>query len=132
MNRIHRTLLNARLPLAVGLLTSLVGGCASVPPPPTASLQAAQQAISNAERVEASRYDAGDLAEARTRLASADAAVLEKKMDLAAQLASESRADAELAAAKAAASKANGVNDDMKRSNGTLVDEMKRSSGEPK
>jgi hypothetical protein len=30
------------------------------------------------------------------------------------------------------ASKANGVNEDMKRSNGTLVDEMKRSSGEQK
>jgi hypothetical protein len=133
MNLIHRTLLTTRLPLAAGLLTSLfVGGCASVPPPPTTSLQAAQQAIANAERAEASHYDAGDLAEARTRLASAEAAVSEKKMGLAAQFADESRAEAELASAKTAATKANVVNDEMKRNTGTLVEEMQRSSGEQK
>jgi hypothetical protein len=37
-----------------------------------------------------------------------------------------------MAGSPASASKANGVNEDMKRSNGTLVDEMKRSSGEQK
>lgn len=107
-------------------------GCATVPPAPTANLQAAQQAIANAERVEAGRYAAGELGEARTRLASADAAVGEKKMDLAAQYADESRADAELAAAKTSQSKANAVNAEMKQSTGTLVEEMKRSSGEQK
>jgi hypothetical protein len=125
--------LDARLPLAAGLLASLiVGGCATVPPAPTANLQAAQQAIANAERVEAGRYAAGELGEARTRLASADTAVSEKKMDLAAQYADESRADAELAAAKTSESKANAVNAEMKQSTGTLVEEMKRSSGEQK
>ena len=117
------------------LLSSAVlmtaAGCATVPPP-TAHLQAAQQAIANAERVEAGRYAAGELAEARTRLASADAAVSEKKMDLAAQYADESRADAELAAAKTSQSKANAVNAEMKQSTGTLVDEMQRNSGEQK
>ena len=54
-------------------------GCATVPPAPTANLQAAQQAIANAERVEAGRYAAGELGEARTRLASADAAVIRKE-----------------------------------------------------
>jgi hypothetical protein len=107
-------------------------GCATVPPAPTANLQAAQQAIANAERVEAGRYAAGELGEARTRLASADAAVSEKKMDLAAQYADESRADAELAAAKTSQSKANAVNAEMKQSTGTLVEEMQRNSGEQK
>jgi hypothetical protein len=37
-----------------------------------------------------------------------------------------------MAGSPASASKANGVNEDMKRSNGTLVDEMKCSSGEQK
>jgi uncharacterized lipoprotein YmbA len=82
----------------------LLAACASTPPAPTANLQAAQQAISAAERGEAARYAAEHLAD-------------------------QSRAEAELAAAKTSAIKANAVNDEMKRSNGTLVDEMKRSSG---
>lgn len=133
MNRSTQTLRDARLPLAAALVASLiVGACATVPPAPTANLQAAQQAIASAERSEAGRYAAGELGEARTRLASADTAVAAKQMGLAAQYADESRADAELAAAKTAASKANTVNDEMKRSTGTLVEEMNRSSGEQK
>jgi hypothetical protein len=133
MNRSTRKLLPARLPLAAGLLACLiVGACATVPPAPTANLQAAQQAIANAERVEAGRYAAGELGEARTRLASADTAVSAKQMSLAAQYADESRAAAELASAKTSAAKANTVNDEMKRSTGTLVEEMKRSAGDQK
>jgi hypothetical protein len=105
-------------------------GCASTPPAPTASLLAAQQAIANAERVEAARFAAGELAAARTKLASADTAVTEKRMVLAEQFANESRAEAELASAKTAASKANAVNDEMKRGTGTLMEEMKRTSGD--
>jgi starvation-inducible outer membrane lipoprotein len=82
----------------------LLAACASTPPAPTANLQAAQQAIAAAERSEAARYAPGEL--------------------------SESRAEAELASAKTSAAKANAVNDEMKRSNGTLVDEMKRGAGD--
>ncbi len=83
---------HSRLPLAVGLLTAvLMIACASAPPLPTSSLQAAQQAISNAERVEAGRYAAGDLSAARARLASAMRPPAKKKMLLAEQLADESR-----------------------------------------
>jgi hypothetical protein len=104
-------------------------GCASAPPAPTANIQAAQQAIASAERVEAGRFAAGDLSAARTKLAAADTAVGAKQMLLAARYADESRADAELAAARTAVAKANAVNDDMKRSTGALVEEMNRSSG---
>src|SRR3569833_4514080 len=117
--------------LASSMLVT-VAGCASAPPPPTANLQAAQQAIANAERVEAGRYAAGELGEARTKLASADTAVTDKKMDLAAQYADDSRADAALAAAKTSQSKANAVHADMKQRTGTLLEEMQRSSGEQK
>jgi len=51
-------------------------------------------------------------------------------MIVAEHFADQSRAEAELAAAKTSAAKANAVNDEMKRSNGTLADEMKRSSGD--
>jgi hypothetical protein len=110
-----------------GLL--ILGACASTPPP-TSSLQGAREAIANAERVEAGRYASGELAEARTKLASADTAVSEQRMPMAERLANESRVEAELASAKTADVKATAVNDEMKRSNGTLVEEMQRSSGD--
>jgi hypothetical protein len=123
-------LTKARLPLAAGLVgAGLLVGCATIPPP-AENLRAAQQAIANAERVEAGRYAAADLSSARTKLASADMAVTEKRMTLAQQFADESRAEAELASAKTSVTKAKAVNDEMKRSTGTLVEEMKRGSGD--
>src|SRR5690349_9439005 len=116
----------ARLRLALGFTgVLLLASCASTPSAPSAGLQAAQQAIAAAERGEAARYAPGELSEAHTKLASAEAAVTERKMTVAAHFADQSRAEAELASAKASAAKANAVNDEMKRSNGTLVDEMK-------
>ena len=111
-----------------GLL--LLGACASTPPAPTANLRAAQQAIDAAERGEAARYAAGELAEAHAKLNSADSAITAKKMLIAEHFADQSRAEAELASAKASAVKADAVNDEMKRSNSTLVDEMKRGAGD--
>jgi hypothetical protein len=110
-----------------GLL--ILGACASTPPP-TSSLQGAREAIANAERVEAGRYASGELAEARTKLASADTAVSEQRMPMAERLADESRVEAELASAKTADVKATAVNDEMRRSNGTLLEEMQRNSGD--
>jgi hypothetical protein len=131
--------MNARTPGSRGLqpLTgvALLGmlmltACASTPPAPTASLDAAKQAISNAERADASRYAAGELSEARVKLSSADSAVAEKRMVMAERFAEASRAEAELALARTAAAKAKAVNDEMKRSTGTLVEEMQRTSGD--
>jgi hypothetical protein len=122
---------SSRVPMALvcsGLL--MLGACASTPPAPSANLQAAQQAIAAAERGEAARYAPGELGEAHAKLTLADTAVTEKKMVLAEHFADQSRAEAELASAKASALKANAVNDEMKRSNSTLVDEMKRGSGD--
>ena len=108
----------------------LLAACASTPPAPTAKLQAAQLAISNAERADASRYAPGELSEARTKLASADTAVKEQRMILAERFAEESSAEAELASAKAADVKAKAVNDEMIRSTDTLVEEMRRNAGD--
>lgn len=130
MNRISPKLYG-QLPLAAVFLAGLVlVSCATMPPETPASIRAAQDAISNAERVEAARYAAGELSAARTRLASAEVAVGEKKMILANRLADESRAEAELASAKTAEAKASAVNTDMKRGTGVLVEEMKRGTGD--
>ncbi|GAC1452411.1 MAG: hypothetical protein PVSMB6_04510 [Steroidobacteraceae bacterium] len=119
---------------ATGLLmfaaAAWIAACASTPPAPTASLQAARLAIANAEQADASRYAGEQLAEARIRLASADTAVKEQRMVMAERLADESRADAELASAKTGAVKAAAVNAEMAHSTKTLVEEMQRGAGD--
>jgi hypothetical protein len=131
MNATSQAHCGARLRMAVGLTGVLIlGACASTPPAPTASLEAAQRAISTAERAEAGRYATEELSEARTKLASADTAVKEQRMNMAERFADESRVEAELASAKTADVKAKAVNDDMTRSNGTLIDELQRNSGD--
>ena len=131
MNLTSKANCGSRPRMAVGVTAVLLlAACASTPPAPTANLQAAQQAIAAAERSEAARYAPGELSEAHTKLALADSAVSEKKMVVAERFADQSRAEAELASAKTSAAKANAVNDEMKRSNGTLIDEMKRGSGD--
>ena len=131
VNSTSKTRRVSRLRVTAGLAGALmIAACASTPPAPTAQLQAARQAISNAERTDAGRYAAGELGEARTKLASADAAVREEKMTAAGRLADESRVSADLATAKSAMAKATAVNDEMKRSTGTLIDEMQRTTGD--
>jgi hypothetical protein len=118
-----------RLRTAVPALILFAAACASTPPIPDTSLKAAEQAIANAERVEAGAHAAVELGEARTKLASAQKAVNQEDMVLGAQLADEARASAELAAAKTAAIKASAVNDGIKRSTDTLKEEMQRKTG---
>jgi hypothetical protein len=133
MNRISDTRRRPGLRAAAAAAVAgvlMVAGCATTPPAPTAQLQAAQLAISNAERTDAGRYAAGELGEARAKLASANAAVQEERMVAAAQLAEQARVEAELAVARTAAAKAAAVNEETKRSTGTLIDEMQRNTGD--
>jgi len=130
MNAISSKRQASRLRVATGLAGALmITACASTPAP-TAQIEAAQQAIAAAERTDASRHAAAELGAAQARLASANTAVQAEEMESAARLADESRVEAELATAKSASVKARMVNDEMKRSTGTLIDEMQRSSGE--
>lgn len=114
---------------AIAWSATLLSGCASDPPAPTAALDGARLAISQAERNEAGRYAASDLAEARTRLSMADGSVAQKQMAQAERYANESRSDAELASATTATAKARAVNAEMQRSNGSLNDEIQRHDG---
>jgi TolA-binding protein len=107
----------------------LLGACASTAPVPTASLDAARLAISNAERGEAGQYAASELAEARTELRSADGDVTQMRMVDAERMANQSRTEAELALATAGQKKAQAVNDEMQQSAGILIQEMQRNTG---
>ena len=123
-----------RLRIAATLTGALlfVASCASTPPAPTATLRAAEQAISNAEQAEAGRYAAAELGEARTKLASANDAVKEENMINAERLGQQSRAEAELASARSEAAKAAAINEELKRGNNALVEETQRNSGVPR
>jgi len=122
------SVLRRRLQLALPAMLLLAAASASTPPP-TASLQAAQQSIATAERVDAASLAGVELGEARGKLAAAQHAVEEKQMISAGWLADEARAQADLAAAKATAVKAKAVNQDIKRSNAALIEEMQRKTG---
>jgi hypothetical protein len=131
MNFLLTSASRRRLRLAVpGLALLFAAACASTPPIPESNLQAAQQAIANAERVDAATHAPAELGEARGKLSSAQHAVEQKQMVFAAQFADEARAEAELAAARSGAAKAEAVNKDMKHSTATLIEEMQRKTGD--
>lgn len=124
---------HSRARIAIGLAAVLaLSACASTPPAPTAQIAAAQLAIANAEQAGAGTHSAGELAEARAKLASANTAVQAEKMLAAAQFAEQSQVEAQLATARATSLKAQAVNQEMQRSTGALVDEMQRVEGESK
>lgn len=107
----------------------LLVACATVPPPPTQELQAAEMAIASAEKARVADYASPELSEARVKLTAARSAVKQQKMVLAGRLAEQSRVDAELASAKAEEARARRVNDEMKESTDTLKHEMMRNPG---
>lgn len=127
LKRTRSTRRRLRIALLPGVLL-IAAGCASTPPP-TSQLQAAQQSIAAAERLDAGANAAVELGEARAKLSSAQRAVEQKDMIAAEQLAVEARAAADLAAARSGLVKANAVNKEMKDSTSTLVEEMQRKSG---
>jgi hypothetical protein len=81
-------------------LTLALGGCASVPPP-DASMNLAQAQLQAARDAGAADYAPVDLGFAQDKFQQAQAAMADRKYGDASDLAEESRADAELAQAKA-------------------------------
>ncbi len=119
---------NALRIAAAGAIISL-GACASTPPPPVASLEAARQAIANAEQARAVEHAPLELREARDKLAAANNAVENENMLTAQHLAEESRVLAELAFARAEMEDARIVNEEITRGTLVLQEEMQRGTG---
>ncbi|MGA2707151.1 MAG: DUF4398 domain-containing protein [Steroidobacteraceae bacterium] len=133
MNSLQQKPRRLRAGVALGFAgTFLIAACASAPSAPTAALDAAHLAISNAERADAGQYASAELAESRLKLESANTEVTDKHMTSAERLANESRTEAELALARTEATKAKAVNAEMQRGTGNLIDEMQRNAGEQK
>jgi hypothetical protein len=119
-----------RVRAALGLVAALLlGACASTPTEPTAALQAADQAITTADRARIPDQSSPELHEAREKLAAAQSAVRQNEMVRAERLAQEARVDAELASATMDAAKSKAVNDEMIHSDATLRQEMQRQPG---
>ncbi|MBA4289305.1 MAG: hypothetical protein C0439_10055 [Pseudomonas sp.] len=115
--------------LAIGIVALFLNACASPPPPPQQALQAAESAIKNAEQARVADYASPELGVARTKLTAANAAVEREEMLLAERLAQQARVEAELALAKSQATKAQVVNDEMRKSTDSLKQEMQRNTG---
>jgi hypothetical protein len=105
----------------------LVGACASTPPAPTQSIDAARTAITTAEKADAGRYAVVELGEARQKLSAAEKAVTEMNMLAAERLAQQSLVEAELASARTETAKAVAVNKEMNQGADALADEMQRA-----
>ena len=106
-----------------------LSACASTPPPPTDAINAAERAVKTAQDAGVVDYSSPELKSAREKLVQAREAVARDDMAAAAVLAEQARLDAELATAKTAAAKAQSVNDEMKKSNETLQQELNRNGG---
>lgn len=89
-----------RTAAAALVFTLALAGCASVPPPDD-SMNLAQTQLQAARDAGAADYAPVDLGFAQDKFQQAQAAMAERKYDEAASLAEESRADADLARAKA-------------------------------
>jgi Domain of unknown function (DUF4398) len=117
--------------LAFSLFASV--GCASVSRAPTDAFQAADIAIANAEKEEASEFAPNELISARNKIAAAKAAAAnnprESEVMRARRLAEQARSDAEFASARARDAREQAVNADLQKNNDTLREELQRTSG---
>lgn len=106
----------------------MLAACASNSEPPTDALQAAETSISKAEEVNAAQFAPVEMRSAHDKMTMARESVQKEDMLAARRQAEEAHADADLAAAKASAGKAQAVNEEMQRNIETLRQEAQRSS----
>ncbi len=99
-----RTGRTAKPAFLAGVVISMLGGCASLPPP-TAELALAQQAVTRADGGDADQYAGDAIAQARNELAQAQGAMARGRDEEARALAVAASADAELAYATSNAAK---------------------------
>lgn len=129
-NLLHNRRLQFTATALIGMGGALVlSACASIPEP-TPAINAAVQAINTADRARTADTTSPELSEARDKLAAAQAAIHDDRMNDARRLALESRVDAELASAKFATAREQAVNDEIRRSTEMLSQEMQRNTGD--
>jgi len=115
--------------LLAALLTTVLAGCATLPPDPTL-LDNARNAIEQAERAGAQEYSPLELRFARERLVSAEAVLAEGDGNLARRLADESELDAQLALARTRAALTRAELAERQRALDELKNDLREAFGE--
>jgi len=119
--------------LIVGVML-LSAGCASVSRAPSDAFQAADIAITNADKFQASEFAPNELISARSKIAAAKAAVeknpRESDIIRARRLAEQAQSDAEYATARARDAREQAVNAELQKNNDVLREELQRTSGD--
>lgn len=105
------------------ILTALLTGCASVPPPDE-QIGQAQSAIDAAEQAEATSFAPVELREAKRKLDEARAMMEDEEYETARRLAEQAEVDAELARLKAGSAKAEAAANEVQQGIRTLRDEL--------
>ena len=108
-----------------------VGACATQGPPPVADLAVARTSVSQADAAGAAQYAPVEFLNARNKLASAEAAMRDKRYDDARAYTDEAAADADLAERKSRAMKATSAAMELQRSNAVLGSEIDRGTPRP-
>lgn len=111
----------------IGATVLILAACSSTPAAPTSSLDAARDAITNAEQRDSRQYAGSELDEAKQELLKAERAVEAERMEDAELAAERARVTAELAIARTEAAKAEEINKEMARGAEALIEEMQRS-----
>ena len=111
----------------LGLLSILMVGCQSVPPP-TAEVAVSKAAVSDAADAGGTEFAPVEMSAAREKLASANKAMIAKDYKLAKQLSIEAQADAKLAQSKANSTKAQQAADALQEDIRVMRVELERAA----
>lgn len=106
----------------------LLAACASAPTQP-AAVRAAEQAIAAVDQTVRADLSSPELIEAREKLNAARHAAAHGRMGDAERFALESQVNTELASARSEAARARALNEELKRSAQTLMEELQRKPG---
>lgn len=118
-------------PWALGLSATalaLLVGCSSMKTPATANVAVSKAAVDNAVGAGGAEFAPLEMESARTKMAAANQALVNKDYKLASSLATEAQADAQLAQGKANNAKAQAAADALQDNLRALREELDRAS----
>jgi hypothetical protein len=115
------------LKLLCGVAVATTFGCSSMKTPATADVAVSKAAVDSAASADGAQYAPLEMRSAREKLAKANKALANKDYEVAADLANQAQADANLAQGKAGSAKAKIAADALQEDIRVLREELKRS-----
>jgi len=113
--------------LLCGIAVATTFGCSSMKTPATADVAVSKAAVDSAASADGALYAPLEMRSAREKLAKANKALANKDYEVAADLANQAQADANLAQGKAGSAKAKIAADALQEDIRVLREELKRS-----